>query len=70
MGDVHGLLLVSDLGQEDIAWDDVGTSAAVDVATLRGRTEEIGTWLAAANTALRDLSSRYFKKMCDGAEIN
>ncbi|XP_011155835.2 insulin-like growth factor-binding protein complex acid labile subunit [Solenopsis invicta] len=32
MGDVHGLLLVSDLGQEDTnAWDDddVGTSAAV-----------------------------------------
>ncbi|KYN17444.1 hypothetical protein ALC57_10236 [Trachymyrmex cornetzi] len=36
MGDVHGLLLVSDLGQEDTAWDDVGTSAAVDPATLRG----------------------------------
>lgn len=31
MGDVHGLLLVSDLGQEDTVWDDVGTSAAVDM---------------------------------------
>ncbi|XP_018338711.1 PREDICTED: insulin-like growth factor-binding protein complex acid labile subunit [Trachymyrmex septentrionalis] len=37
MGDVHGLLLVSDLGQEDTAWEDVGTSAAVDIATLRGK---------------------------------
>jgi len=34
MDDVHGLLLVSDLGREDTAWDDVGTSAAVGM--LRG----------------------------------
>lgn len=34
MGDVHGLLLVSDFNQEDTAWDDVETSAAVGV--LRG----------------------------------
>lgn len=29
MGDVHGIRLVSDLGQEDIAGDDTGTSAVV-----------------------------------------
>lgn len=34
MGDVHGLLLVSDLDREDIAGDDVETSAAVGMVSL------------------------------------